>query len=128
MLIVLIQIQGIIVAHIALYEMNRSFNNYDRLLLYRFAKLVSQELQKNRLFSENRGMMYSHMLADLLDNKVSSLETIQYRFRTLGYKLQENLYVITVNPQQSTTSELKLKTVSRPDHTLAPQQHPCHLP
>lgn len=112
MLIVLIQIQGIIVAHIALYEMNRSFNNYDRLLLYRFAKLVSQELQKNRLFSENRGMMYSHMLADLLDNKVSSLETIQYRFRTLGYKLQENLYVITVNPQQSTTSELKLKTVS----------------
>lgn len=97
-LITLVKIHHIEVAHIAVFENNKKFTQNDYKLLYNMGKIVSQELQKNNLYTENRGLVFANLLADMLDNKVTNIKNIHQRFQTLGYSLKENLYVLTVNP------------------------------
>lgn len=112
MLISDILIHGIRVAHCALYELNRPFDDDDRMLLHWFSRMISQELQKNRFYAENRGTVHSHFLADLLEGKVANPQMARHRFQILGVTLKEHLHVLTVSPQAGTASVSRLSTVA----------------
>ncbi|RCX16045.1 PucR-like helix-turn-helix protein [Anaerobacterium chartisolvens] len=107
MLIVAVSIHQIEVAHIALYELNRKFSENDYKLLYNLGNIVSQELQKNELYKENKGLVYSNLLADMLENKVGNIKDIHQRFRVLGYTLKENLYVLATSPKGYKSSKAR---------------------
>ena len=75
-LICAIHIDGIEVGHIMLQESEHKFRQMDSELLYNFSRLVSIELQKNSVFTDNKGVMYSYFLADLLKNPNSNVLVI----------------------------------------------------
>ena len=110
-LICAIHIDGIEVGHIMLQESEHKFRQMDSELLYNFSRLVSIELQKNSVFTDNKGVMYSYFLADLLKNPNSNVKTVKNRLDTLGFKLKADLYLMTIPASSYHASNLKLEVI-----------------
>lgn len=111
MLVDAVHIQGIEVGHIMLQESERSFNEWDSILLKRFSKLVSMELQKDSVFTSNKGVMYSYFLADLLKNPDVNTPAVQKRLSTLGYTLKEDLYILAIPSISYHSTDLRLEVI-----------------
>lgn len=118
MLIDVIQIQGIEVGHIMLQEAEHAFNEFDSDLFHRFSKLVSMELQKDTVFANNKGVMYSYFLADLLKNPNVNTSLVKKRLEALGYKLKEDLYIIVIPSISYHTTELRLEVIIQHIRTI----------
>ena len=112
MLVTEVTIQGVEVAHIALYEMNRPFEDSDYILLYRLSKLVSQELQKSSLFTSNRDAVTAYLLADLIERKPVATQSLAHRLQIMGHTLKKQLYVLTLSPQTGTSSPSRIRAVT----------------
>ena len=112
MLVTEVTIQGVEVAHIALYEMNRPFEDSDYILLYRMSKLVSQELQKSSLFTTNRDTMTAYLLADLIERKPVATQSLAHRLQIMGHTLKKELFVFTLSPQTGTESPSRIRAVA----------------
>lgn len=110
-LISAIHIDGIEVGHIMLQESEHKFREADSELLYNFSRLVSIELQKSSVFTDNKGVMYSYFLADLLKNPDSNVNAVKSRLKTLGFKLKDDLYIMTIPASSYHTSNLKLEVI-----------------
>jgi sugar diacid utilization regulator len=80
-----------------MYEGDKPFTRLDRTLFSRLAAIVSLELQKKRFFKNNRGVMYSYFLADLLNNGTRSHQNAGQRLQVMGFTLKERLYVMVVD-------------------------------
>lgn len=104
-------IDGIEVGHIMIQESEHKFRETDAEFLYHFTRLVSIELQKNSVFTDNKGVMYSYFLADLLKNPNANVATVQKRLNALGYKLKPNLYILVIPSSSFYTSTLRLEVV-----------------
>lgn len=117
-LIDLIIIHNVEVGHIMMYEMDKPFTHFDRVLLNRLSQMVALELQKNDFFKHNRGVMYSYFLADLLDNHISSYQSISKRLQVLGYTLKEKLYVMVVHSRNERGNDKRLEAVANQIHWL----------
>lgn len=106
-----VHIQDIPVGHLMLQEANQPISEYDSILLHRFSRLVAMELQKNSFFSNNKGVMYSYFLADLLRNSESNSAAIKERLTTLGYQLKEYIYLLVIPSSIYHTSDLKTEII-----------------
>lgn len=110
-LISAIHLDGIEVGHIMLQESEHKFRETDAELLYNFSRLVSIELQKSSVFTDNKGVMYSYFLADLLKNPDTNVNAVKNRLKILGFKLKADLYIMTIPASSYHTSNLKLEVI-----------------
>lgn len=115
-----VTIHKIEVAHVMLYELNKPFCDEDYELLHRLSILISLELQKNSFYKNNRGVMCSYFLADLLDNNtnMNNLQSIKHRLELLGYKLKNYLYVFTISSHDYPATEEQLENITEQLHWL----------
>jgi len=104
-------IQDIEVGHLMLQESNHPMNEYDPALFQRFARLVAMELQKSSFFSDNRGVMYSYFLADLLRDSPTSSASIKERLSTLGYHMKEDIYLMVIPSSCYHNSDLRTEII-----------------
>ncbi len=118
MLIDAVHIQGIEVAHLMIQEANHKFNEFDSTLLHRFSKLVSIELQKDSVFTNNKGVMYSYFLSDLLKNPSCNTAVFRERLAALGYSLKENLYILVIPSDNYHSSGLRLEAIVQHLHRI----------
>lgn len=116
-----ITIDGIEVGHIMIQESEHKFKETDAELLFNFSRLVSMELQKSPVFHDNKGIMYSYFLADLLKNPDSNTATIKKRMETLGFKLKSNLYIMAIPSSSYHTSTLRLEVILQSIKYILPE-------
>ncbi|MGB4659550.1 MAG: helix-turn-helix domain-containing protein [Mobilitalea sp.] len=93
---VLVYIHGIEVAQIGMIELDHPFTSYDFEFLNFFSQLVSWEMQKNDFYKNNRGIMHSVFLSELLDGKIPSKRIVNLRKEQLNWVDTPYLYVFTV--------------------------------
>lgn len=113
MLIASVKIHGIEVAKVMLYESLRIFTDIDSILLSRLSRFVSMELQKNSFFSQNKGVMFSYFLADLLDSPEINYPSVRERLHILGFDLKEDLYMMTISASSYRDANAKLEVIVR---------------
>lgn len=111
MLINSITIQSIEIGHVMILESKRKFDSIDSELLNHFAKLLGIELQKNNIFTNNKGVMYSYILADLLKNPSINTNSIIKRLNILGYKIKENFYILSIPLLDYNLSDTNLEVI-----------------
>lgn len=92
----LVYIHGIEVAQIGMMELDPPFTSYDFELLHFFSQLVSWEMQKNDFYKNNRGVMHSVFLSELLDRKITSPRIVKLRMEQLNWTDAPYLYVLTI--------------------------------
>ena len=110
-LISAIHIDGIEVGHIMIQESEHKFKDTDPEFLFNFARLVSMELQKNSVFTDNKGVMYSYLLAELLKNSTSNVNVIKQRLDTLGFKIKSDLYIMVIPRSSQASSNVQLEVI-----------------
>ena len=93
----LVKIHDIEVAKIMMYEGDAPFTKLDRVIISRLAQMISMELRKGSFFKNNRGVVYSYFLADLLEHGVSNYKNLSHRLSLLGFALREKLYIMVVD-------------------------------
>ena len=106
-----IHIDGIEVGHIMIQESEHKFKDTDAEFLFNFARLVSMELQKNSVFTDNKGVMYSYLLAELLKSPNANVNMIRQRLDALGFKIKSDLYIMVIPPSSYTTTNLHLEVI-----------------
>ena len=92
-----VNIHEVVVGKVMLYEQNHKFTDNDSVLLEHFARLVSMELQKNQFFRQNKDIMYSYFLADLLDSREINYPSVRERLHTMGLDLKDDLYILVIS-------------------------------
>ena len=92
----LVYIHGIEVAQIGMMELDHDFTSYDFEFLNYFAQLVSWEMQKNDFYKNNRGIMHSVFLSELLDRKITNQRIVKLRKEQLNWLNVPYLYVFTI--------------------------------
>lgn len=112
MLIDAIHIQGIEVGHIMMMESEHPFRDFDAEFFHRFSRLVSVELQKDSAYANNKGVMYSYFLADLIRHPGQNAKNIREHLKIMGYHLKDTQYILAIPPDGHTISDLKLSVIS----------------
>lgn len=118
MLIDIVLIQGIEVGHIMLQEFNHPYGENDDRLLRHLSQLVAMELQKDDIFTNNKGVMYSYFLADILKNPGINSSYIHERLTMLGFTLKEELYMLVMPPPSYISSKLRLEIIVEQIHYI----------
>lgn len=118
MLIDTVLIQGIEVGHVMLQEFDSPYGENDSLLLRHFSHLIAIELQKNDIFTHNKGVMYSYFLADLLKNPNINMTNLRERLSSLGHTLKEELYILLIPPSSYHISKVRLEVILEQMHYL----------
>ncbi|HHV13193.1 MAG TPA: PucR family transcriptional regulator [Clostridiales bacterium] len=99
---ILVYIHGIEVAQIAMMEYDHPFTSYDFEFLNFFSQLISWEMQKNDFYKNNRGIMHSVFLSELLDRKIPNQRIVKLRKEQLNWNDAPCLYVFTVFDNDAT--------------------------
>ncbi|MBV7276086.1 helix-turn-helix domain-containing protein [Clostridium sp. PL3] len=84
------------VGHLTIVEFERNFEEDDYELISLLSKVVSLEMQKDRLICNSRGFLYESLFLDLLEGRVKDPIIIEDRIKSLDIDLEENLYVFTI--------------------------------
>lgn len=88
-----VRIENIIVGTVSVLEYNRKFTAEDYVLLPIIANAISAELQKMRTISFARGVKYEELLADMLDGKLTNVDIITNRLKTLNAFVKKYFYL-----------------------------------
>lgn len=118
MLIDAVHIQGIEVGHVMMMESEHSFREFDQDFFHRFCELISMELQKDSAYTNNKGVMYSYFLADLLKNPEDNSTQVSKRLTDLGYNLHEYLYILAIPSSSYHSSNLRLDVITNHLRTI----------
>lgn len=111
MMIGMVKIHDIEVAHIMMYEQNHLFADNDYELMQRLCRIISIEMQKTDFYKKNKGTMYAYFIGDLLDNNSGNIEQSRERLATLGYKLQNDLFILSISNKYNATSESRQEMI-----------------
>ncbi|MCU6761821.1 Sugar diacid regulator [uncultured Roseburia sp.] len=106
-----VSIHGITIGKVMLYEKNHPLADTDGALLEQFSRFVAMELQKNQFFQQNKDIMYSYFLADLLDSKDINYPSIRDRLHTMGMDLKDDLYILTISASSYHHAAAKLEVI-----------------
>jgi len=116
----LVYIHGIEVAEIGMMETDHTFNHYDFEFLNFFSRLVSLEMQKDGFYENNRGVMHSIFLSDLLDHNIPNQNIVNMRKKQLGWTDKEFLYVLTIFDEQEENSRNKPQIIANQLKNILP--------
>lgn len=120
MLIGPIKINAIEVAHVMMYEQNRPINDDDFELIHRLCRIISIELQKKDFYKRNKGTMYAYFIGDLLENNAGNIEQSKERLETLGYRLKEDLFILSISDKYNTASEARQEMIVSDIQSMIP--------
>lgn len=87
---------------------NHPFNDCDKEIVSILCAAFSVELQKNRYLNLSSGLSHQSFLLDLLDGNLRDLRIINERLKVLGIKFKGKLFVIYLETQKLTVSNLTL--------------------
>ncbi|MDD3401947.1 MAG: helix-turn-helix domain-containing protein [Hespellia sp.] len=118
MLIDAVHIQGIEIGHVMMMESEHPFREFDQDFFHRFCELVSIELQKDSAYANNKGVMYSYFLADLLKNPEENVAQVAQRLTNLGYNLKEYLYILAIPSTSYHSSNTRLDVITNHLRTI----------
>ena len=106
-----VEIQGVCVGHAMMLESEHAFYDFDKEFFHRFSKLISMELQKDSSFRQNKGVMYSYFLIDLIKHPKKNTNHIRERLKAMGYSLKDSFYIIAIPTVGYSTSDLKMEVI-----------------
>jgi len=92
----LVYVHNIEAAQIGVMECNHEFTHYDYELINYLCKLISLELQKSSFYQQNRSLMHSVFLSELLQGRIKNTQTAFVRAQQLGWKIPEHMALLTV--------------------------------
>jgi hypothetical protein len=118
MLINAVHIQGIEVGHVMMMESEHPFREFDSDFFYRFCELISIELQKDPAYANNKGVMYSYFLSDLLKNPEENIVQVSDRLTSLGYDLKKYLYILAIPSTSYHLSNTRLDVITNHLRTI----------
>ncbi len=116
----LVNIHGIESAQMGIMECNHKITDDDLELIDFLCRLVSLELQKSNFYRNNQSLMHSLFLSELLDNRIRDISTIKHRIQSLGWKVTQNLYLMTISEQHADIFDKKAQLISKQLHQILP--------
>lgn len=105
-------VHGICVAHTMMVALDRPFGEFDELCFQRLTLFVSQEIQKQPFFTDNRGQAKSYFLVDLLTNRKPSNEIVSQRLDLLDFRPQGAYVLVVMEPRQARLSSAGLSAIA----------------
>ena len=118
-----VKIHGIVVANIALVDNNRPFKDVDYELLNQFTQVVAISMGKNDFYKDNKGVMYSYLINDLLNGKTNNKRSLNQRLEILDWKVYNWFKVIVVSDSLNEISQDKLDAIPRQVKQIFPDCH-----
>ncbi len=118
-----VKIHGIAVANIALVDNVRPFKETDYEILNRFNQIVAIEMEKNNFYKDNKGVMYSYLINDLLNGKSNNKKSLLQRLETLDWKVYEWFKILIITDNSNEMSQEKMDTIP---HQLKKILSDCH--
>lgn len=114
-----VRITGITVAFISVKEETVPFTEevYEQMEV--IANIIATELQKDSFYKENKYMMYSYFLSDLIKNQLV-FDDIMERLSYLGYVPQKYFYLLTLRLQNTENSSVILRSVQTQINYILP--------
>lgn len=119
-----VKITGITVAFISVKEETTAFEPvvYDQMEV--IANIIATELQKDSFYKENKYLMYSYFLSDLIQNQWTS-EDIESRLSYLGYATKKYFYLLTMDLQNIENRSFILKSLQKQVNFILPGSIYC---
>lgn len=118
-----VRIHGIVVANIAIVDEQRPFRKLDYELMNRFAQVIAIEMEKNDFYKDNRGVMYSYFLDDLLTGKMNSQKAVIQRLSILNWKTYEWFKVAVIVDSQNEIQKEKQEYIVQYLKKIMPDCH-----
>lgn len=100
-----------IVAYVSVINECQPFKDEDYTYMELISKIFGTELEKNDIYRDNKEMMFSCFLTDLLDNRLS-FEDISLRLDIIGYKQQKYGYLLNVDLSAIENRRIHLNSIS----------------
>ena len=120
MIMAAVKIKNITIAYINVYEENHPFTTYDFRMVNKLSLLFANELQKSSYFKNNRGLMTSYILTDLLENKMLQIDDLKLRLQHLGYQTNAYFFLLTVDLSQLETHDTHINVINEQIHYMFP--------
>lgn len=89
------------VGHLTVIEFERNFEEEDHEIIILLSKVISLEMQKDRLIANSRGFLYESLFLDLLEGRVKDPLIIEDRIKALDIDLEEKFCVFTIAVNQA---------------------------
>jgi len=118
-----IGINNVDVGMVALVENNHPFRCIDSELLAHFSKLVVIELERNDFYKNNKGTMYSYLLADLFENRIQDIVDIERRLSYLDWKIYSFFQVMVIIDNDLSGAEETVQRIGREVRQIIPDCH-----
>lgn len=100
-----------IVAYTSVINEYHEFKEEDFTYIELISKIFATELEKNDIYRDNKEMMFSCFLTDLLDNRLS-FEDITLRLEIIGYKQKKYGYLLNVDLSAIENRRIHLNSIS----------------
>lgn len=114
---------GVAMAQIGIPELFRRFERADYEIVEFLSNLIAMELQKSEFYRNNRGLLHSVLLSDLLDGIVRDEETAEMRATLLGWNLSGSYLLMSVFDSNYGLFDTKARLVSEAIQHLLPGSH-----
>lgn len=111
-----VRIKSVTVGYLQLFNSQKPYGKHDSELLEHLAKLVSLELQKSSFFSDNKGVMYSYFLNDLLSRRMNNMATIRTRLKALGLTLGKAFQILVIDVNADSMSDSSIQSIAAQIH------------
>lgn len=119
-----VRITGITVAFISVKEEETPFTDEVYKQMEVISNIIATELQKDSFYKENKYMMYSYFLSDLIKNQLV-LDDIMDRLSYLGYVPQKYFYLLTLRLQNIENRSVILKSIQSQVNFILPGSIYC---
>jgi sugar diacid utilization regulator len=96
-----VKLHGIVVADIAIVDMNRPFRQLDWEMLDRMSQVVAIEMEKSDFYKHDKGVMRNYFLTDLLEGRLQNEQVIEQRLKLVGYKRQTSYVIVLIEDHRS---------------------------
>lgn len=99
------------IGHIAVVESKKEFEEMDFQLLQFLCGIVASELQKEPIRSSHFNNEFEHFLIDMLEEKITKIETIHKQAKKLSLDTKKYLYIVTISPELKGVNGMSLSYV-----------------
>ena len=106
-----VKIGSTIVAYISVINELQPFSDDTYKCMELIAKIFGTELEKNDMYRDNKEMMFSCFLTDLLDNRLS-YEDVSLRLDIIGYQQKKYEYLLNVDLSTIENRTIRLTSIS----------------
>ncbi|MHC6179925.1 PucR family transcriptional regulator [Clostridium sp. JNZ X4-2] len=106
-----IKINNTVIGYLTSLECEKPFSRDDMDLIILLCRIISSEMQKNKLFQNAKGLRYENLIIDLLDGNENNKKIIEERFKFLDLNFNYNLYTLVISVPQNKFVHTSLQQV-----------------